>query len=403
MDCPNIRGANIVNDELNEMTSALLSDQELDALIQTRRLLHQKPEVSGQEEDTAGFIVQRLHDYGPDQIVEGLGGHGVAAVFEGAEPGATLMFRCELDGLPILEVSDLAHRSLYEGKGHLCGHDGHMSILLGLGQVIARDRPVRGRVVLLFQPAEEDGSGAKAVLEDPAFAALRPDMSFSLHNYPGVELNHVLLRAGPVNCASRGLRLCFDGKTAHAAQPEHGVAPTPAIAACLAQFSQLADEVAESTGNLAMATITHCQIGEAAFGIAPGQGEIWVTLRTLLDNQMAQLSERIETFATDVARQHGLRLSMEVSDDFSHCENSPEAVKIFAKALDTLGVPYCEDGLPIRASEDFGRFRACGDSAMIFLGAGLDHPKLHNPDYDFPDDLIRCGVEIFDAVRKLCY
>ena len=153
----------------------MLSAGDLADLTAFRQELHRFPEVSRQEQATAARIVQALAPLQPDQLVTGLGGHGVAAVFNGLAEGPTVLFRAELDALPITELSDAAYRSTIPGKGHLCGHDGHMTLLIGLGRLIARKRPARGRVVLMFQPAEEDGSGAAAVVADPGFAALRPD------------------------------------------------------------------------------------------------------------------------------------------------------------------------------------------------------------------------------------
>jgi amidohydrolase len=196
-----------------------LTQEELTHINAFRRELHRHPEVSGEEAETARRVREALLLAKPDRIVSNLGGHGVAAVYEGAIPGPTVMIRAELDGLPIEELSDLAYRSTVSGKGHLCGHDGHMSILMALATALGQKRPTKGRVVLLFQPAEENGAGAAAVLADPEFATLKPDMALSLHNFPGIRLGHVLLRDGPVNCASRGMKIVLKGKTSHASYP----------------------------------------------------------------------------------------------------------------------------------------------------------------------------------------
>ena len=193
----------------------LLSNLDLVELTGFRQHLHRNPELSGQEAWTAAQVVAALVPLGPDRVLTGLGGHGVAAVWTAPEPGPTVLFRSELDALPIEEISQAAHRSAVPGKAHLCGHDGHSTILLGLARLIARDRPARGRVVLLFQPAEEDGSGAASVLADPRFSGIRPDWAFALHNMPGYPLGHVVVAPGPANCASEGLRVVFRGRTAH--------------------------------------------------------------------------------------------------------------------------------------------------------------------------------------------
>lgn len=378
----------------------MLTNRDIAELTDWRRELHRFPEVSRDEAGTAARVAAALGPLGPDQLLTGLGGHGVAAVFDGTEPGPTVLFRAELDALPIEELSDAPHRSTFPGKGHLCGHDGHMAILIGLGRLIARQRPVRGRVVLLFQPAEEDGSGAAAVVADPAFAAIRPDGAFALHNMPGLPFGQGALRAGVVNCASLGLKITLGGKTAHASQPEAGTSPGRALASLIDGFTSLAPPGPLHSG-YRLVTVTHARLGEPAFGIAPGLAEIWITLRSMEDSGMVALEAEATSFAAVQAQTHGLTVAFELHDHFAASVNRPDATARIAAALDALGIPYDEGDLPMRASEDFGRFGQPGTrSAMLFLGAGETHPALHNPDYDFPDSLIAPGVAIFHRIAR---
>lgn len=378
---------------------SVLTNSDIVELTAFRRLLHAHPELSGHEKQTAAAIGQALGLLSPNRIVTGLGGHGVAAVFEGAAPGPTVMFRSELDALPIEELTDVAHRSTVPGKGHLCGHDGHSTILLALGRLISRRRPARGRVVLLFQPAEEDGSGAASVIADPKFTEIKPDWAFSLHNMPGVRFGDVLLDAGPVNCASRGLRMVFSGKTSHASVPEAGLSPALSLARLIPEI------VAAGPGGVVglgfkQTTVTHLTMGEPAFGIAPGAGELWVTLRALTDRDMQSLLAEVTQMAEAEARSAGLGLTFSHHDVFRACHNHPEAAARFATALEAEAVSYDKAGLPMRASEDFGLYGGSAKSAMIFLGVGEDFPMLHNPDYDFPDALIPHGTAIFHRVLR---
>lgn len=382
------------------MTPAL-TNADIAELTAFRRELHRFPEVSGQEVGTARRIVAAVQLLAPDQVVTGLGGHGVAAVFAGAEPGPTALFRCELDALPIHEISDAPHHSTIPGKGHLCGHDGHMTILLALGRMLARERPARGRVVLMFQPAEEDGSGAAAVVADPAYAALRPDWAFSLHNIPGARLRHCWLVEGPVNCASVGMKIVLEGKTSHAAQPERGVSPGLAMARLIPALGALGQGGPLGEG-YRLVTVTHATLGEPAFGISPAHGEVWATLRTMTDAPMDALKAAAETLARAEAAAAGLTLTISLHDDFAASVNDPEATVQLGAALDTLGIPHEVGDLPMRASEDFGRFGAVPGTkgAMVYLGAGVGHAALHNPDYDFPDDLIPIGAQVFRQVAR---
>ena len=197
-----------------------------------------------------------------------------------------MLFRAELDALPIEELGQPAYRSTIQGTGHMCGHDGHMTILMALARLVSRNRPATGRVILLFQPAEENGEGAARVIADPRYLAIKPDWAFALHNMPGLPFGHATLRPGTMMCASQGLRIDLTGKTAPASMPETGVAPTGAVAPLIAALRALGPGGA-LTRDFRMVTITHVRIGEPTYGVAPGVTELWVTLRTFGDEAMA--------------------------------------------------------------------------------------------------------------------
>lgn len=374
-----------------------MTDADLAELTAWRQDRHRHPEVSGAEVATAAATVAALAPLAPDQVLTGLGGQGVAAVFLGAAPGPTVMLRAELDALPIVEGSGVAYASVVPGVAHLCGHDGHAACLLGVARHLARQRPARGRVVLLFQPAEEDGSGAAAVMADPEFARIRPDWAFALHNMPGVPLGEVRVWPGPANCASVGLRLCLTGRTAHAGTPHTGLSPVPALLEMVPRLQALGPGGDLGPG-FRLVTITHLSVGEPAFGIAPGTAELWLTLRCLLDAPMAALKAEALAIAAEVAAAQGLRLDAAWHDDFAACENDPAAVARIEAALMRAGIRFAPDEA-MRPSEDFGRFRQPGTlSAMFLLGAGIDHPALHDPRYDFPDALIPVAVRAFTEI-----
>ncbi len=377
----------------------MISNSDIAELITWRRQLHRRPEISGAEEETAKAVVTALEATGPDRIVTGLGGHGVAAIYRcDAESAPTLMLRCELDGLPIEEINTFDHRSETPGHGHLCGHDGHMAIMMGVARQLGRFRRRGLNVMLLFQPAEETGAGARAVLEDARFDTLQPDFAASLHNMPGHPLGHVTLAEGTVNCASRGMRIGLGGKTAHASQPETGVSPALAMVEIIAGLQALNRGLPEDGEAFRMATVTHAGLGEQTFGVAPGDGEIWVTLRTLTDAAMAEIVSSAETLAQDAADRGGLTLEIAYDDIFTASVNDPLMTGLIAEGLEEVGIVYSDADLPQRWSEDFGRFGADAKAAMFFLGSGVECPALHNPDYDFPDDLISVGVRAFLAI-----
>nr|WP_174822664.1 amidohydrolase [Ruegeria lacuscaerulensis] len=366
-----------------------------------RHVLHQFPELSGQELETAARVAGLLRDFGADQVLTGLGGHGVAAVFDSGQPGPSVAIRCELDGLPIQEISDVSYASRVPGKGHLCGHDGHMTMVLGVAEHLSLARPQSGRVILIFQPAEETGRGAIAYRADPRFSEIAPDYVFSLHNLPGLELGEVELCEGPANCASRGMKIVLTGKTSHAAAPQDGVSPAAALSVLMPQLAQLG-KGGSLNSEFALTTVTHASLGERTFGVAPGHAELWVTLRTVSDARMQQLVAEAEALVSGAAAEHGLGTEITYDDVFEACVNDREAVEILVNSCASTNAPCQLTQNPQKFSEDFGQFGKQAKSAMFWLGAGREHPQLHNPDYDFPDALIPVGTGIFlAAIRQV--
>lgn len=378
----------------DRMTRAL-TDSQISELGELRRTLHQTPEVSGEEKQTAAFIAAELERAGADRIWTGLGGHGVAAEFSGTQDGPTVLIRCELDGLPIHEVSEVPHRSIVAGKGHLCGHDGHMVMVLGVALTLA-ERPQSGRVILLFQPAEETGAGAAAVIKDPRWPEIRPDFAFAYHNVPGRPLGEIGLCEGPSNCASRGMKITLTGKTSHAAAPEDGVSPAQVMAG-LMQAMPLLGYGGTMDDDFALSTLTHSRLGEASFGIAPGDGELWVTLRSQTDQRMDRMVTEAETLVSTALKQKSaLSSTITWHDVFLANVNKADAMDIAARSTKQLGLTEYHMTAPMRWSEDFSRFGLDGaKSAMLFIGSGEDQPQLHNPNFDFPDALIPVGVSLF--------
>ncbi|WP_084456977.1 amidohydrolase [Desulfogranum mediterraneum] len=371
----------------------------IEPILHLRRELHQYPELSAKEADTAGRIVRFFTPLAADSIVEGLGGHGVAVVFGGKVAGPTILLRCELDAVPIQELSQRDYRSTRAGISHSCGHDGHMAILAAVGAELAASPPERGRVVLLFQPAEETGCGAAAVLHDPRFAAIRPDFAFALHNLPGVPLGQVIVRRGAFNCASRGMTIRLSGSTAHAAQPESGRSPARAMCRLIQGLSLLPPGIAEQ-GETAFATVVGAELGKKAFGTAPGEAEIWCTLRSESDATMARLVRFSEQLAAEHAGEDGLTVSIACQDVFAATINSESAVQRVREVVAPETLTFAER--PFRWSEDFGLITASCEGALIGIGAGEELPALHNPQYDFPEALIPPAKALFLRLIQRC-
>lgn len=364
-------------------------------IIDFRHELHRYPELAGREVETAARVRDYFRALQPDRIIEGLGGHGMAVVFQGGRAGPTLLLRCELDAVPVQEVNALVYRSRRKECAHKCGHDGHMAILAAVGRGLAERRPVRGQVVLLYQPAEENGLGAAAVLADTRFAEIRPDYAFALHNLPGYPLGQVVVRSGSFSCASRGMALTLTGKSAHAAQPETGLSPARAMCSLISGCASLPPEL-KSASELMMATVVGAALGEKAFGTAPERADIWITLRSDSDVGMEQLVAHAEQLARQAAAADDLGLAIAYEDIFPATHNSERALALVERSCAPLELRRIEE--PFRWSEDFGRMTAVCEGALFGIGAGETVPALHNPDYDFPDPLIQPAADLFRRI-----
>lgn len=366
-------------------------------LIQLRHKLHQNPEIAGEERETSQKILEFIKPLSPDIILEGLGGEGLAFVFKGKKPGNRLLFRCELDALPIEEYGMPSYRSKSPEKAHLCGHDGHMAIICGLAQKLAVKRPVSGEVVLLFQPAEETGEGAKRVLGDPRFESIRPDFAFALHNLPGFPKHQIITRNGTFAAGSTGVTYLFEGKTSHAAHPADGINPATAISKMILDIPELV----KGFESFALATVIQVSLGSLAFGTSAGSGSLSLTLRAFDQNVLEQLIDQMEEKAKSLAEEARLGISIEYQESFAVSTNHPKASEIAELAFGSLGMRVYENPEPFRWSEDFGLFSQSCPSYLFGIGAGENCPQLHEPTYDFPDELIETGVQVFEKIIQI--
>ncbi len=381
-------------------TSAPLPAGDIQRLVELRRRLHAGPDLSGHEERTAAFLRSWLADCRPHAFLDRLGGHGLAAIFTAPDeaPGPTVALRAELDALPIAETSGLPHASLADGVSHACGHDGHMAMLCGVALALARQPLRRGRVALLFQPAEETGLGARAVTEDRRWRDLAIDHAFALHNLPGHALGRVLLRDGPFTAGSVGLAIRLRGRTAHAAYPESGLSPAMALSRLVPGLVSLPIALA-APGQLALVTVVHARLGEAAFGTSPGDAEIMATLRSDCEHVLDELRRRATALARQEAGRDGLSCAVAWYDEFPATVNHPQSVALARRAARAAKLAVARPPeSPFRWSEDFGRLLRSSAGALIGLGAGRRQPVLHASAYDFPDALLPLGVRFYAAL-----
>jgi amidohydrolase len=272
-----------------------------------------------------------------------------------------------------------------------------MAILVGLARAIAARPPTRGEIVLLFQPSEEDGSGAARVIDDPAFAPLRPDLAFALHNLPGFEVGTAIVRDGPFAAASTGLVVRLEGATAHAAEPHRGRTPAPAVSALIDGLSAL-PQLRTALSESAKVTVIHARLGEIAFGTSPGEAVVMATLRAHDRAVIQRLEQAARRLAEKIAAAHELGCRIELVEPFPATANRAAANRLVREAAIESGLRVEEPASPFPWSEDFGHFTDRFEGALFGLGAGLDQPALHHPDYDFPDELLPLGVAVFDGI-----
>lgn len=367
-------------------------------LIKVRKYLHKHPELSGTEKETSLFIKKKIEQFNPHKVISNLGGYGIAAIFKSKNPGPSVLFRAELDGLPIKETGRHKHKSQTFGVSHSCGHDGHMTILLGLAERLQREKEnLKGETILLFQPAEETAQGAICVINDSRFDTIKPDYVFALHNLPGFSLGEIILRKGIFASASRGLIVKLTGETSHAGEPEKGKNPVLAMTHIIEDLIAL-PQLTTSLDKAGLVTIIHANLGEIAFGTSPSSAQVMATLRTHDCNEMEILVKKSKDIIKGAARIYKLKYEIEWVEKFPVTKNDDRCVDIIETAAKNTGskIRFCKHPFPW--SEDFGFFTKEYKGSFFGIGAGKKHPQLHGENYDFPDKLIDKGINILEEI-----
>lgn len=366
-------------------------------LISLRHQLHREPELSGNEIATARKIEAFARRHSPDQLISQLGGYGMAVVYEGKIPGPTLLVRCDMDALPIQEINEeLDYASETAGISHKCGHDGHMVMAAGLLPLLAKQKPKKGKVVILFQPAEETGQGAAHVISDPKFAQIKPDYCFALHNLPGFKSGNIIVGQNTFASASTGIVVKLNGRTAHAAEPEKAISPARAIAGLIQQLPELANP--NEKQDFSLLTIIHARIGERAFGTTPGYAELMATLRAHTNEELETLCSKVTAIIEEMAESNHLKPALEWVEAFPATINDDECNREITRAATSLSYTIEHLTLPFRWSEDFGHFTQNFKGALFGLGSGINQPELHHPSYNFPDEIILNGTKTFHQI-----
>ena len=360
----------------------------LKKIVALRHELHAHPELSGREEWTRGRLMDFLRENTSLAVTDR--GGGVCAARRGT--GRGIAFRADMDALPMPEAIALAHASRCDGVSHKCGHDGHCAALCGLALELETLPPGRP-VLLIFQSAEETGAGG----EGCASLLGEEDISevYAFHNLSGYPEGSVIVRDGCSQCASEGMMIRLTGRPCHASEPEKGLNPSSAIAAIIHRAEELS---ARPRRGMMLCTVVHVRVGSPDFGISPGEGEVFVTLRAEEEAEMMELEADLREFAAALASRQGLEADVKLRDVFPETRNSARCVARIREAARRLGRNVIEMERPWRASEDFGWYTKRCPGAIFYIGNGEGYPALHTPEYDFNDRILETAADMFRAL-----
>lgn len=370
----------------------------MDDLKAIRHYLHQNPELSENEFQTQAYLKGLLTDLRPNELRE-VANTGLLVTFGKPNQGPNILLRADLDALPIDEPNEIAYRSKKAGVSHKCGHDGHTAVMVGVCQHFAKQPPVEGSISILFQPAEEIGTGAQRVLKDPIMQRRHFDYTFAFHNLPGLPEGQVYCKTGNFTASALSCSFRFKGKTAHAAQPERGKNPAALIAKSI-ELSQTLSQIDHRRADFQLITPVYAELGHRSYGVSAGAGEAHFTLRTHHDEQLKALylefSQLMEAAATD----QGIGMEKDYFEAFHNVVNQEQAVGLLKEACVETGQSFTEMKEAFRWTEDFGLFTQRFAGAMFVMGAGEEQPALHNPDYDFNDALLEPACSLFIALSN---
>jgi amidohydrolase len=368
---------------------------DLESLIQIRQHLHKHPELSHHEFETSTYLREKIKELNPEFVTKQKNGEGFwARIGTGSH---SMAFRTDIDALPIQEINNFDYKSINNGVSHKCGHDGHATSLLGFANQIKNqvERPID----LIFQSAEETGEGAEAWLKDEAMEGFSPEYVLAYHNLPGFPLQSIIVRNNVFTAASVGITIKLHGKTSHAGHPERGVSPAIAMTEIIQYIEKLPQK--DSFKDFTLTTVIHAVLGEIAFGTAPGYAEVRATLRSFENDDLNKLQQLSEAFVSEIEKKHELKAEISYTEYFPATENDNQCVDIIRKAAQNLGLKIIERNEPFRWSEDFAHFTLKYRGALFGIGSGENHPQLHNPDYDFPDELLPTAINMFTEIYKL--
>ncbi|MFZ9299121.1 MAG: M20 aminoacylase family protein [Hylemonella sp.] len=369
-------------------------------MVALRREIHAHPELGFEELKTSELVASRLSEWGIP-LHRGLGRTGVVGIIQAGSSQRAIGLRADMDALPISEVNTFSHASRHAGKMHACGHDGHTAMLLAAARHLARQRNFDGTVYLIFQPAEEGGGGGREMVQDGLFEQFPMEAVFGMHNWPGLPVGSFALSPGPVMASSNEFRILLRGKGAHAAMPNNGL--DPVTTACqLVQAFQTIISRNKKPIDAGVISVTMIHAGEAS-NVIPDTCELRGTVRTFTLGVLDLIERRMQELTQHLCAAFGLSHEFEFKRNYPPVINTEQEVQFARKVMaDMVGESQVLKQEPTMGAEDFSFmlqqrpgaycFIGNGDGAHRTVGHGEGPCMLHNPSYDFNDDLIPLGA-----------
>lgn len=387
---------------------ALIDDLQADAatlaaITALRRDIHAHPELCFEEERTSDLVARQLEQWGIP-VHRGLGKTGVVGIVRNGNSPRAIGLRADMDALPITERNTFAHASRHAGKMHACGHDGHTAMLLAAAHHLARHRHFDGTVYLIFQPAEEGGGGAREMIRDGLFERFPMDAVFGMHNWPGYPAGHFAVCDGPAMASSNEFKVVVRGKGAHAALPHLGLDPVP-VACQMVQAFQTIVTRNKKPLDTAVISVTMVHAGEAT-NVVPDHAVIEGTVRTFSVEVLDLIERRMEEIARHTAAAFGCTAEFEFRRNYPPTVNHAQEAQFLRGVMQELvGEAATHEFEPAMTAEDFSFFLlqrpgayfviGNGDGSHREAGHGLGPCTLHNPSYDFNDQLLAPGAALW--------
>jgi amidohydrolase len=367
-----------------------------------RRDIHANPELCFQENRTADVVAGKLTEWGI-QVHRGMGTTGVVGIIEGKtnKSGKAIGLRADMDALPMQEFNQFAHASKNAGKMHACGHDGHTAMLLGAAQHLAKTRDFDGTVYVIFQPAEEGGGGAREMIKDGLFTKFPVEAVFGMHNWPGGKVGTFAVSPGPVMASSSEFKITVKGKGSHAALPYESIDPIPAAAAMVTAFQTIISRNKKPI-DPGVISVTMIHAGSAT-NVIPDSCELQGTVRTFTMEVLDMIERRMREVASNTAAAYGATCEFEFARNYPPTINSQAEADFCRSVMVSLvGADSVLPQEPTMGAEDFSYMLQAKPGAYVFIsngegdhramGHGAGPCMLHNPSYDFNDEVIPLGV-----------